>query len=62
MCCIDGQENKYSVVIGRFTSLQHFVVDCIRSYRVGQLKLFSNNCVHVLEIDHSSEKNNVSGP
>jgi hypothetical protein len=26
----------------------------LRSHRVGQFKLFSNNCVHVLEIDHSS--------
>jgi hypothetical protein len=49
-------------LVWRFTSLQHFAVDCIRSYRVGQFKLFSNNSVHVLEIDHSSERNAVSGP
>jgi hypothetical protein len=40
----------------------YFVVDCICSYRVEQFKLFSNNCLHVLEIDHSSERNTVSGP
>jgi hypothetical protein len=46
----------------RYTTLQHFAVHCIRSDRVGQFKLFSNNCVHALEIDHSSERNTVSGP
>jgi hypothetical protein len=35
--------------IGRFTSLQQF-------------KLFPNNFVHVLEIDHSSERNAYLAP
>jgi hypothetical protein len=30
-------------------------------YRVWQFKLFSNNCVRVLEIDHSCERNTISG-
>jgi hypothetical protein len=32
--------NKWKLT-GRFTSLQHFAVDCMRSYRVGQFKLCS---------------------
>jgi hypothetical protein len=30
-----------SFLIGHLTSLQHFAVDCIRSYRVGEFKLCS---------------------